>query len=71
MEEAFDVLWNDDETFLMGNLEWKVLHLPGHTPDHVGYQCGDAVFVGDSIFLVSMLPLSLLLQSLITDFFLL
>lgn len=34
---AFDCLLDDDETFSVGNLEVKVIHLPGHTADHVGY----------------------------------
>lgn len=29
------------------------MHLPGHTPDHVGFVIGKAVFTGDSIFNVS------------------
>lgn len=37
---AFDRLFEDDETFQLGSLHIKVLHLPGHTPDHVGYQIG-------------------------------
>ncbi|KAB8077469.1 beta-lactamase-like protein [Aspergillus leporis] len=47
---AFDHLLDDDETFRIGNLTAKVLHLPGHTPDHVGYLIGRNVFTGDSIF---------------------
>jgi glyoxylase-like metal-dependent hydrolase (beta-lactamase superfamily II) len=27
-----------------------VLHLPGHTPDHIGYLIGENVFMGDSLF---------------------
>lgn len=46
----FDRLWEDEEEFLIGNLKAKVLHLPGHTPDHVGYMIGANVFTGDSIF---------------------
>ncbi|KAF5866845.1 hypothetical protein ETB97_008649 [Aspergillus alliaceus] len=50
LDNAFDHLLQDDETFLIGNLSAKVLHLPGHTPDHVGYLIGSSVFTGDSIF---------------------
>jgi glyoxylase-like metal-dependent hydrolase (beta-lactamase superfamily II) len=39
-KNAFDRLFEDDETFTIGNLEAKVLHLPGHTPDHLGYMIG-------------------------------
>lgn len=37
-EGVFDHLFQDDETFDIGELTVKVIHLPGHTPDHVGYQ---------------------------------
>lgn len=37
----------------MGQLKGLVLPLPGHTPDHVGYQIGNCVYAGDTIFLVS------------------
>ncbi|KAI1082483.1 metallo-beta-lactamase superfamily protein [Whalleya microplaca] len=47
----FDRYLDDDETFAIGKLEAKVVHLPGHTPDHVGYIIGPNVFTGDSIFL--------------------
>jgi glyoxylase-like metal-dependent hydrolase (beta-lactamase superfamily II) len=47
---VFDHLFVDDEVFHVGNVEAKVLHLPGHTPDHVGYMIGDNIFTGDSIF---------------------
>lgn len=36
----FDKLFDDDEEFSVGQLKAKVLHLPGHTPDHVGYVIG-------------------------------
>lgn len=49
-EAAFDRLFDDNEEFPIGNLNVKVLYLPGHTPDHIGYQIGDNVFTGDSIF---------------------
>lgn len=48
--EIFDKLWEDDEEFRIGYLHAKVLYLPGHTPDHVGYLIGENVFVGDTIF---------------------
>jgi len=47
---AFDHLVDDDEVFSIGNLSAKALHLPGHTPDHMGYVIGSNVFCGDSIF---------------------
>ena len=39
-ENAFDHLFEDDEVFKIGQLEVKVMHLPGHTPDHIGYRIG-------------------------------
>ncbi|KAK4172920.1 putative Zn-dependent hydrolase [Triangularia setosa] len=50
-EDVFDLLWEDNQTFAIGNLEAKVVHLPGHTPDHVGYLIGENIFCGDSLFL--------------------
>jgi len=40
LENAFDHLLDDDEVFQIGHLQAKVVHLPGHTPDHVGYLIG-------------------------------
>ena len=37
---TFDTLFDDDETFTIGNLKGKAIHLPGHTPDHLGYMIG-------------------------------
>ncbi|CZR63286.1 related to Zn-dependent hydrolases, including glyoxylases [Phialocephala subalpina] len=50
LENVFDHLWTDYEEFQIGDLKAEVLHLPGHTPDHVGYKIGESVFTGDSIF---------------------
>ncbi|KAJ3176797.1 hypothetical protein HDU85_006532 [Gaertneriomyces sp. JEL0708] len=47
----FDNLFNDGEALRLGDLHAQVLHLPGHTPDHVGYLIGESVFTGDSIFM--------------------
>ncbi|KAK0645515.1 beta-lactamase-like protein [Cercophora newfieldiana] len=47
---AFDHLVEDDEVFAIGNLEAKAVHLPGHTPDHMGYVIGSNIFCGDSLF---------------------
>ncbi|KAF9820430.1 hypothetical protein IEO21_01439 [Rhodonia placenta] len=49
-EKTFDCYLKDDEQFELGRLSCRVMHLPGHTPDHVGYMIGKAVFTGDSIF---------------------
>jgi glyoxylase-like metal-dependent hydrolase (beta-lactamase superfamily II) len=47
----FDVLLKDEENFQIGALSAKVLAVPGHTPACVAYQVGDAVFVGDTLFM--------------------
>lgn len=47
----FDHLFADGETFSIGNLEAKVIFTPGHTPACVSYLIGDAVFVGDTLFM--------------------
>lgn len=47
----FDHLFNDGDTFSIGNLTVNVLHTPGHTPACVSYHIGDAVFVGDTLFM--------------------
>jgi len=47
----FDRLFADDETFAIGGIAVRVLHTPGHTPACISYLAGDAVFVGDTLFM--------------------
>ena len=47
----FDHLFADGETISIGVLEGHVMHTPGHTPACVSYVFGDAVFVGDTLFM--------------------
>lgn len=47
----FDKLVHDGETFPLGELGVSVMHTPGHTPACVSYRIGDAVFVGDTLFM--------------------
>jgi glyoxylase-like metal-dependent hydrolase (beta-lactamase superfamily II) len=47
----FDRLLKDGETLEIGQLTVEVLHTPGHTPACVSYRIGDAVFVGDTLFM--------------------
>lgn len=47
----FDRLFASGETFGIGELECEVIATPGHTDDSVSYKIGDAVFVGDSMFM--------------------
>lgn len=47
----FDVLFADGENFQIGSLPVTVLHVPGHTPACIAYVVGDAVLVGDTMFM--------------------
>jgi glyoxylase-like metal-dependent hydrolase (beta-lactamase superfamily II) len=47
----FDKLFADGERFAIGGLEAEVLYTPGHTPACISYRIGDAVFVGDTLFM--------------------
>jgi len=49
--EAFDHLFCDGERFSVGKVSCCALHVPGHTPADVAYVMGDAVFVGDTLFM--------------------
>lgn len=46
----FDHLFEDDETFVIGEMAARVLATPGHTDDSLTYLVGDAAFVGDTVF---------------------
>ncbi|WP_028452029.1 MBL fold metallo-hydrolase [Chitinilyticum aquatile] len=47
----FDHLFADDEEFRIGGLTGRALFVPGHTPADMAYLIGDALFVGDTIFM--------------------
>ncbi|RQN35371.1 MBL fold metallo-hydrolase [Paraburkholderia tropica] len=47
----FDHLFKDNETFHVGPLTARAMHVPGHTPADLAYQIGDAVLVGDTLFM--------------------
>ena len=47
----FDHLFGDGERFALGAIDAEVIPTPGHTSDSVSYRFGDAVFVGDSLFM--------------------
>jgi len=47
----FDRLFRDGDTVGLGQLGIEVMHTPGHTPACVCYRVGDAVFVGDTLFM--------------------
>jgi len=47
----FDCLFSDGSTFRIGSLTAEVIYVPGHTPADIAYKIGDAVFVGDTLFM--------------------
>lgn len=47
----FDALMDDGDRFRVGTIEAIALHVPGHTPACLAYVIGDAVFVGDTLFM--------------------
>ena len=47
----FDSLFKDGEQIELGNVVGEVMYTPGHTPACVSYRFGDAVFVGDTLFM--------------------
>ncbi len=47
----FDHLFREGEVFAIGSIQVKVIYTPGHTPACVCYHMGEAVFVGDTIFM--------------------
>lgn len=47
----FDRLLSDGDTLALGTLTVETMATPGHTPACVSYRIGDAVFVGDTLFM--------------------
>ncbi len=47
----FDVLFDENQTFAIGNLQCVAMYTPGHTPACTTYVVGDAAFVGDTLFM--------------------
>jgi glyoxylase-like metal-dependent hydrolase (beta-lactamase superfamily II) len=47
----FDQLLKEGESLTFGNLSLKALYVPGHTPACMAYEIGDAIFVGDTLFM--------------------
>lgn len=47
----FDHLFKDGESYKVGTIEARAIHTPGHTPACMSHMIGDAVFVGDTIFM--------------------
>ena len=47
----FDRLFEDGDTYQIGQLACATLHTPGHTPACMAHIIGDSVFVGDTLFM--------------------
>ena len=47
----FDRLFVDGDRFSLGAIPAVALHVPGHTPADMAYLIGDALFVGDTMFM--------------------
>jgi glyoxylase-like metal-dependent hydrolase (beta-lactamase superfamily II) len=47
----FDRLFEDGDSVPLGELTIAVMATPGHTPACVSYRVGDALFVGDTLFM--------------------
>lgn len=47
-------LYNDGDVVKVGELEFKVIHTPGHTKGGVTLQCENVLFTGDTLFKNSM-----------------
>ncbi|HJF27882.1 MAG TPA: MBL fold metallo-hydrolase [Acinetobacter lwoffii] len=50
-QQLFDYLFKDHESFQIGTLQAYNIPTPGHTPACLSYVIGDAVFVGDTLFM--------------------
>ena len=51
LKDSFDYLFAEHERFKIGNLEAYNIPTPGHTPACLSYVIGNAVFVGDTLFM--------------------
>lgn len=49
--QQFDCLLDEGELLELGSMEIRVMHTPGHTPSCVTFVVGNAVFVGDTLFM--------------------
>jgi glyoxylase-like metal-dependent hydrolase (beta-lactamase superfamily II) len=47
----FDRLFDDGDTYKVGQMECLAIHTPGHTPACMTHVMGDAAFVGDTLFM--------------------
>ncbi|PIE11240.1 MAG: MBL fold metallo-hydrolase [Rhodobacterales bacterium] len=47
----FDMLFQDGDTYTVGNMQCVAMYTPGHTPACMTHVMGDATFVGDTLFM--------------------
>ncbi|MDP9141844.1 MAG: MBL fold metallo-hydrolase [Pseudomonadota bacterium] len=47
----FDVLIDENEVLGVGLFEVQAMHTPGHTPAHMSWKVGHALFTGDTLFM--------------------
>ena len=47
----FDALFEDGDTYMIGNMPALAIYTPGHTPACMVHVMGDAAFVGDTLFM--------------------
>ena len=47
----FDRLFDDGDTYQVGEMQCLAIHTPGHTPACMTHVMGDAAFVGDTLFM--------------------
>lgn len=47
----FDQLFEDGDTYMVGNMKVFTMYTPGHTPACMVHVAGDAAFVGDTLFM--------------------
>ncbi len=47
----FDRLFDDGDTYTVGGMTVFAINTPGHTPACMTHVCGDAAFVGDTLFM--------------------
>ena len=47
----FDALFEDGDTYMIGNMQAFAMYTPGHTPACMVHVIGDAAFVGDTLFM--------------------
>ncbi|QFT75625.1 MULTISPECIES: MBL fold metallo-hydrolase [unclassified Ruegeria] len=47
----FDQLFEDGDTYMVGNMQVFTMYTPGHTPACMVHVAGDAAFVGDTLFM--------------------